>query len=99
MEIDRAQIEQRMSFTRENYRMVREKLMEIMYWDKDAYPSRRLRSSIGCRRKSSPSSSIRSKAQCTVVGSAPMAADQVEHREAAFVAHDGLAINQAGTRW
>ena len=84
MEIDRAQIEQRMSFTRENYRMAREKLMEIMYWDKDAHPgerppqkrdiveaaSRRLRSSIGCRRKSSPSSSIRSKAQCTVVGSA-----------------------------
>jgi len=26
-----------MAFTRENYRMVREKLMEIMYWDKDAH--------------------------------------------------------------
>jgi hypothetical protein len=30
-----------MAFTRENYRMVREKLMEIMYWDKDAHPGER----------------------------------------------------------
>jgi hypothetical protein len=41
VEIDRAQIEQPMAFTRENYRMVREKLMEIMYWDKDAHPGER----------------------------------------------------------
>jgi hypothetical protein len=41
VEIDRAQIEQRMAFTRENYRMDREKLMEIMYWDKDAHPGER----------------------------------------------------------
>jgi hypothetical protein len=30
-----------MAFTRENYRMVREKLMEIMYWDKNAHPGER----------------------------------------------------------
>lgn len=30
-----------MAFTRENYRMVREKLMEITYWDKDAHPGER----------------------------------------------------------
>lgn len=41
VEVDRAKIEERMSFTRENYRMVREKLMEIMYWDKDAHPGER----------------------------------------------------------
>ena len=41
VEIDRAQIEQRMAFTRENYRMVREKLMEITYWDKVAHPGER----------------------------------------------------------
>jgi hypothetical protein len=41
VEIDRAKIEERMNFTRENYRMVREKLMEIMYWDKDAHPGER----------------------------------------------------------
>jgi hypothetical protein len=41
IEIDRAKIEQRMNFTRENYRMVREKLMEIMYWDKDVHPGER----------------------------------------------------------
>jgi hypothetical protein len=41
MEIDRARIEERMNFTRENYRMVREKLIEIMYWDKYAHPGER----------------------------------------------------------
>jgi hypothetical protein len=30
-----------MAFTRENYRMVRERLMEIMYWDKDCPPGER----------------------------------------------------------
>ena len=30
-----------MAFTRENYRMVREKLMEITYWDKVAHPGER----------------------------------------------------------
>lgn len=32
MEADRTQIEQRMYFTRENYRMMRERLLEIVYW-------------------------------------------------------------------
>jgi hypothetical protein len=31
-EIDRAQIEPRLAFTRENYRMMREELMKIVYW-------------------------------------------------------------------
>jgi hypothetical protein len=33
IELDRTQIEQRMSFTRENYRMMREELLKIVYWD------------------------------------------------------------------
>lgn len=41
MEIDRAQTKQRMAFTREDYRMVREGLMEIMYWDKAGHPGDR----------------------------------------------------------
>jgi hypothetical protein len=32
VEIDRAQIEQRMAFTRENYRVMREELLKIVYW-------------------------------------------------------------------
>jgi hypothetical protein len=32
VEIDRAQIEERMAFTRENYRMMREQLLKIVYW-------------------------------------------------------------------
>jgi hypothetical protein len=32
MEADRTQIEQRMQFTRENYRMMRERLLKIIYW-------------------------------------------------------------------
>jgi hypothetical protein len=32
VEIDRIKIEERMNFTRENYRMVREELLKIMYW-------------------------------------------------------------------
>lgn len=34
---DRTQIEERMNFTRENYRMMREELLKIVYWkDRDA---------------------------------------------------------------
>jgi hypothetical protein len=32
IEIDRAQIEPRLAFTRENYRMMREELLKIVYW-------------------------------------------------------------------
>jgi hypothetical protein len=32
IEIDRTKIEQRMNFTRENYRMMREELLKIVYW-------------------------------------------------------------------
>jgi hypothetical protein len=32
IEIDRTQIEQRIAFTRENYRMMREELLKIVYW-------------------------------------------------------------------
>jgi hypothetical protein len=32
VEVDRAKIEERISFTRENYRMMREELMKIVYW-------------------------------------------------------------------
>jgi hypothetical protein len=32
IEIDRTKIEQRMNFTRENYRMMRERLLKIIYW-------------------------------------------------------------------
>jgi hypothetical protein len=32
VEIDRAQIEPRLAFTRENYRMMREELLKIVYW-------------------------------------------------------------------
>jgi hypothetical protein len=35
MEIDRAQIEQRLAFTRDNYRMMRERLLKIVYWEPD----------------------------------------------------------------
>lgn len=34
MEADRSQIEQRMQFTRENYRMMRERLLKIVYWER-----------------------------------------------------------------
>jgi hypothetical protein len=32
IEMDRTRIEERMNFTRENYRMMRERLLEIVYW-------------------------------------------------------------------
>jgi hypothetical protein len=39
VEIDRTKIEQRMAFTRENYRMMREELLKIVYWrDGDPIP-------------------------------------------------------------
>jgi hypothetical protein len=35
IEVDRTKIEERMAFTRENYRMVREELLKILYWTPD----------------------------------------------------------------
>lgn len=35
IEIDRTQIEERMQFTRENYRMMRERLLKVVYWTKE----------------------------------------------------------------
>jgi hypothetical protein len=35
IEGDRTQIEQRMQFTRENYRMMRERLLKIIYWKQE----------------------------------------------------------------
>ena len=32
IEVDSTKIEERMAFTRENYRMVREELLKILYW-------------------------------------------------------------------
>ena len=32
IECDRTKIEERMNFTRENYRMMRERLLKIIYW-------------------------------------------------------------------
>jgi hypothetical protein len=41
VELDRTTIEQRLKFTHENYRMVREKLCEIIYWNPDEHPGER----------------------------------------------------------
>jgi hypothetical protein len=38
VEIDRAKIEERMAFSRENYRMMREELLKVVYWSPDAAP-------------------------------------------------------------
>jgi hypothetical protein len=38
VELDRTQIEERMSFTRENYRMMREELLKIVYWSLENAP-------------------------------------------------------------
>jgi hypothetical protein len=35
VELDRTQIEDRMAFTRENYRMMREELLKVVYWTVD----------------------------------------------------------------
>jgi hypothetical protein len=35
IQADRTQIEERMNFTRENYRMMREELLKIVYWTPD----------------------------------------------------------------
>jgi hypothetical protein len=35
MELDRTKIEERIQFTRENYRMMRERLLKIIYWQPD----------------------------------------------------------------
>jgi len=35
IQADRTQLEERMNFTRENYRMMRERLLEIVYWKYD----------------------------------------------------------------
>lgn len=37
-EIDAAKIEPRLAFTRENYRMMREELLKIVYWSPDSAP-------------------------------------------------------------
>ena len=41
VDVDRTQIEQRLNFTRENYRVVRERLMKIIYWNADDNPGAR----------------------------------------------------------
>jgi hypothetical protein len=38
IEVDRTQIEQRIAFTRENYRMMREELLKIVYWSPETAP-------------------------------------------------------------
>jgi hypothetical protein len=40
-EADRTKIEERMQFTRENYRMMRERLFEILYWKQDDHPGQK----------------------------------------------------------
>jgi hypothetical protein len=35
IEMDRTRIEERMNFTRENYRMMRERLVKVIYWQPD----------------------------------------------------------------
>lgn len=35
IEADRTKIEERLAFTRENYRLIRERLMKIVYWERD----------------------------------------------------------------
>jgi hypothetical protein len=42
IEIDRAQIEQRLKFTRENYRMMRQALLKVVYWTEEDGPPRPL---------------------------------------------------------
>jgi len=47
IEIDRAKIEERMAFSRENYRMMREELLKIVYWkDGDGLPRPRVQDRI-----------------------------------------------------
>jgi hypothetical protein len=38
VEIDRTRIEERINFTRENYRMMREELLKIVYWNAETAP-------------------------------------------------------------
>lgn len=38
VEVDRAKLEERLAFTRENYRMMREELMKVIYWSEDTAP-------------------------------------------------------------
>ncbi len=42
VELDRTRIEERMNFTRENYRMLREELLKIVYWKNEDGPPRPL---------------------------------------------------------
>lgn len=42
VEFDRTRIEERMNFTRENYRMMREELLKIVYWKNEDGPPRPL---------------------------------------------------------
>jgi hypothetical protein len=41
IEADRTQIEERMNFTRENYRMMRDRLLKIIYWDPEEHAEQR----------------------------------------------------------
>jgi hypothetical protein len=41
VEIDRAKIEERMAFTRENYRMMREELLKVVYWSPETAQGQR----------------------------------------------------------
>jgi hypothetical protein len=38
VEADRTKLEERMQFTRENYRMMRARLLEIIYWKQEDHP-------------------------------------------------------------
>jgi hypothetical protein len=38
IDLDRTKVEQRMAFTRENYRMMREELLKIVYWSPETAP-------------------------------------------------------------
>ena len=42
IEVDRTSIEERMNFTRENYRMMREALLKVVYWTDEDGPPRPL---------------------------------------------------------
>jgi hypothetical protein len=41
IDADRTQIEERMNFTRENYRMMRDRLLRIIYWNPEEHPGER----------------------------------------------------------
>jgi hypothetical protein len=73
VEIDSTKIEERLAFTRENYRMMREELLKIVYWKPKNAQSGIPRSTAKDRRKPRralscstwPSSTLRSPMGCT----------------------------------